>query len=181
MKYKSVAVTARGGPEVLKIVENDLRPPLPGEVRIKVLAVPVCQDDAAVRRGDRPWLEEIPFVPGYSILGIVDAVGKGVTRVAVGDRVAALTNFGGYAEYIYWDADQLVHMPINLDPAEAVVLILNYLIPMQVMHSVVKVKPGDKVLIIGASGGTGTAFMDLGKAEGLELYGIASSSKHKIL
>jgi len=181
MKYKSIIVTKRGGPEVLQIVENELRKPLPGEARIRILATPVVQDDVAVRVGNRPFLAKVPFVPGYSILGVVDAIGEGVANVAVDDRVAALTNFGGYAEYIFWDANQLVHVPETLDPTEAVVLILNYLVPLQVMHSVVQVMPGDKVLIIGASGGTGSAFLDLGRQAGLKMYGIASKKKHKLL
>ena len=81
MKYKSIIVTKRGGPEVLEVIENDLRPPLPSEARVKILATHVCQDDAAVRIGNRPFLAKIPFVPGYSILGVVDAVGEGVTNV----------------------------------------------------------------------------------------------------
>jgi NADPH:quinone reductase-like Zn-dependent oxidoreductase len=94
MSYKSVIVTKRGGPEVLQIIENDLRAPLPGEVRIRILATSVCQDDIGARIGNRPFLPKIPFVPGYTILGVVDAIGEGVTNVAVGDPVAALTNFG---------------------------------------------------------------------------------------
>ncbi|MBN1428806.1 MAG: zinc-binding dehydrogenase [Anaerolineae bacterium] len=181
MKYKSIVATQRGGPEVLQIVENELRAPGNGEARIRIQAVPVVQDDVAARVGNRPFLPKTPFLPGYAILGMVDAVGEGVTEVAVGDRVAALTNFGGYAEYIYWKAKQLVHVPEKLDPAEAVVLILNYLVPLQVMHTVVRVKPGDRVLIIGASGGVGTAFLQLGKLAGLKMYGLASPSKHKVL
>ena len=73
-------------------------------MRIRILATPVCQDDIATRIGNRPFLPKIPFVPGYSILGVVDAIGEAVTSITVGDRVAALTNFGGYAEYIFWDA-----------------------------------------------------------------------------
>jgi NADPH:quinone reductase-like Zn-dependent oxidoreductase len=110
---------------------------------------------------------------------VVGAVGGGCQLR--GDRVAALTNFGGYAEYIDWDAEQLVHVPASLDQAEAVVLILNYLVPLQVMHTVVQVRPGDEILIIGASGGTGTAFLDMGRLAGLKMYGIASKEKHKIL
>lgn len=181
MKYKSVIVTRRGGPEFLKIIENDLRAPLAGEARIKILAIPVCQDDIAARVGNRPFLPKIPFVPGYSILGVVDAIGEGVTSVTVGDRVAALTKLGGYAEYIYLDEQKLVHVPETLDPAEAVILILNYLVAYQVLHRIVRVKPGDKVLIIGASGGVGTAFLQLGKIADLKMYGIASASKHSTL
>jgi len=181
MKYRSVVVTARGGTEVLQVVENELREPSPREAKIRILAAPVCQDDIEVRKGNRPVLEKIPFVPGYSFIGDVEAVGEGVTNVVVGDRVAALTNFGGYAEYIYWDAEQLVHVPPTLDPAEAVVLLLNYLVAIQTMHTVVQVKPGDKVLIIGASGGVGTAYLQLGKLGGLKMYGLASPSKHSTL
>ena len=108
-------------------------------------------------------------------------VGAGVTRVAVGDRVAALTNFGGHAEYIYLDEEQLVQVPAALDPAEAAVLILNYLVAYQVLHRVAKVKPGDKVLIIGASGGVGTALLQLGRLSSLKMYGLASRNKHKAL
>ncbi|MGD9101538.1 MAG: medium chain dehydrogenase/reductase family protein [Anaerolineae bacterium] len=181
MKYKSVIVTKRGGPEVLQVIENDLRAPSPGEVRIRTLATPVCQDDVAARIGNRPFLAKVPFTPGYSILGEVDAVGEGVANVAVGDRVAALTVFGGYAEYIFWDAEKLVHVSTTLDPAEAVVLVLNYLVAYQALHRVAQVKPGDKVLIIGASGGVGTAFLQLGKLANLKIYGLASRSKHNVL
>jgi NADPH:quinone reductase-like Zn-dependent oxidoreductase len=181
MQYKSVVVTRRGGPEVLKVIENDLMAPSIGKARIKIQATPVCQDDIAVRVGNRPFLAKPPFVPGYSILGVVDAIGEGVNQIGVGDRVAALTNFGGYAEYIYLDEEQLVIVPGELDPAEAVILILNYLVPFQILHRVAKVNPGDKVLIIGASGGVGTAFLQLGKLAKLTLYGLASESKHSIL
>jgi NADPH:quinone reductase-like Zn-dependent oxidoreductase len=181
MKYKSIVVTKRGGPEVLEIVENDLRPPSAGEARIRILATAVCQDDIATRIGNRPFLPKIPFVPGYTMLGVVETIGEGVTNVAVGDRVAALTNYGSYAEYIYWAEEGLVHVPTTLDPAEAVTLILNYLVAYQVLHRTAEVKAGDKVLIVGASGGVGTAFLQLGKLAGLTMYGIASQSKHHVL
>jgi NADPH:quinone reductase-like Zn-dependent oxidoreductase len=179
--YKSIIVTERGGPEALQVIDNELRAPLPGEARIRVLATPVCQDDIAARVGNRPFLPKLPFVPGYSILGVVDAVGQGVTEVAAGDHVAALTQLGGYAEYIFLDEHQLVPVPETLDPAEAAVLILNYLVAYQVLHHVAQVKPGDKVLIVGASGGVGTAFLQLGQLAGLKMYGLASRSKHHIL
>jgi len=79
--YKSIIVTERGGPEALQVVENELREPGPREVRIRILATPVCQDDIAARVGNRPFLPKLPFVPGYSILGVVDAVGREVVFV----------------------------------------------------------------------------------------------------
>ncbi len=181
MKYKSIVVTQRGGPEAIQIVENELRPPIEGEARIRILATAVCQDDVAIRVGNRPFLKEPPFVPGYSFIGIIDAIGEGVRNVKVGDRVAALTKYGSHAEFIYWDARELVLVPESLDPAEAVTLILNYLVAYQILHRVVQVKAGDKVLIIGASGGVGTAFLQLGQLARLEMYGLASPSKHHVL
>jgi len=181
MTYKSVVVTKRGGLEALQIAENDLRPPAQGEARIRILATPVCQDDVAVRVGNRPFLKKPPFVPGYACIGVVDAVGENVTGVAVGDRVATLTNYGSHAEVIYWEAQELVHVPESLNLAQAVTLILNYLVAYQILHRVAQVKAGDKALIVGASGGVGTAFLQLGRLAGLKMYGLASVGKHPIL
>lgn len=181
MKYKSVLVTQRGGPETVQIVENELRPPLPGEARIRVIATPVCQDDVAIRLGKRPFLKKPPFIPGYTFIGTVEAIGENVTQVAAGDRVAALTQYNSHAQVIYWNAHELVHVPQSLDPAEVVTLILNYLVAYQILHRVAQVKAGDKVLIVGASGGVGTAFLQLGHLAGLNMYGLASASKHNIL
>jgi len=181
MRYKSVIVTKRGGPEVLQVIENDLRAPSAGETRIKILATSVCLPDVQARYGHTPIAPKVPFVPGYAIIGVVDAIGKGVTNAAVGERVAALTIFGGYAEYIYLDEEALIPTPDALDPAEAVTLILNYIVAYQTLHRSAKVKAGDKVLIIGASGGVGTALLQLGKLANLRMYGIASKSKHHIL
>jgi NADPH:quinone reductase-like Zn-dependent oxidoreductase len=181
MKYKSVIVTRKGSPEVLKIIENDLRAPAAGEARIKILATCVGRTDIGYRNGELSFAPKIPFVPGYEILGVVDSVGQGVTNVAVGDRVAALIGHGGYSEYIYLMKEHLVHVPATLDPAEAVTLILNYLTAYQMLHRSVQVKAGDKVLVIGASGGVGTALLQLGKLANLTMYGTASRSKHTML
>jgi NADPH:quinone reductase-like Zn-dependent oxidoreductase len=181
MKYKSVIVTQKGSPEVLKIIENDLRAPVAGEARIKILATCVGRTDVGYRNGQLSFAPKIPFVPGYEILGVVDSVGQGVTNVAVGDRVAALIGHGGYSEYIYLGKEHLVHVPATLDPAEAVTLILNYLTAYQMLHRSVQVKAGDKVLVIGASGGVGTALLQLGKLANLTMYGTASRSKHAML
>jgi NADPH:quinone reductase-like Zn-dependent oxidoreductase len=181
MHYKSVIVPKRGGPDVLQVVENELRPPSSGEARIKILATPVCLPDVQARYGQTPIAPKVPFVPGYAIIGVVDAVGTGVTTAAVGDRVAALTVMGGYAEYIYLGEGALIPVPGPLDPAEAVALILNYIVAYQTLHRSAKVQPGDKVLIIGASGGVGSALLQLGKLAQVSMYGIASKSKHGIV
>lgn len=181
MKYKSVIVTKRGGPQVLQVSENDLREPAAGEVRIKVLAAGVGRTDINYRYGYSPLSPKVPFVPGYEIMGVVDAVGDGVNGFAVGDRVTALTGYGGYAEMIYLGHEHLVAVPKSLDPAEVVTLTLNYVTAYQMVHRVAKVKAGDKVLINGASGGVGTALLELGKLAGLKMFGTASRTKHNLL
>ena len=181
IKYKSVTVTRRGGPEVLEVVENELREPAAGEARIRVLAVGVGATDVNYRYGYSPLSPKVPFVPGYEIMGVVDAVGSAVTRVKAGDRVAALTGYGGYSEMIYQGQEHLVLVPPSLNPAEVVTLVLNYVTAYQMLHRVAKVKAGDKVLLIGASGGVGTALLQLGKLAGLKIYGTASPAKFNVL
>jgi NADPH:quinone reductase-like Zn-dependent oxidoreductase len=186
MKYKSVIVTRTGPPEVLQLVENDLRPPAAREARIKVLASAVCRPDITIRTGkslysDTPLGKKVPLVPGYSVIGTVDAVGEEVTGVAVGDRVGALTVVGGYTEYLYWKSDRLIPVPVTLDPAQAVTLILNYIVAYQALHRSARVKAGDRVLIIGANGGIGTALLQLGQLAGLRMYALASKTKHAVL
>lgn len=181
MKYKSVVATRRGGPEVLQIVENDLRPPAANEARIKVLAASVTLPEVEARYGRSPFPPKIPFTPGYAVVGVIDAVGAEAAQAKVGDQVAALTVYGGYSEYVYWPEKKLIPVPAALDPARVVPLILNYIVAYQTMRRAAKVKAGQTALIIGASGGIGTAFLQLGRIAGLKMYGIASKSKHAIL
>jgi len=186
MKYRRLIVRKHGGPEVLEIAENELRPPGKGEVRIRVLAASVSRPDVTARRGEALYSgtflgQKLPFTPGYSVIGEVDAAGEGVTQVQPGERVGVLTVIGGYTEVLYWRADRLIPVPAALDPVLAVPLLLNYIVAYQVMHRVAKARPGEKALIIGASGGIGTALLQLGQLAGLEMYAIASQSKHAIL
>ena len=187
VQYKSVTATRFGSAEVLQITEHDLHEPAPGQVRIKVLAASVSGPDVAHRTGDTLYSgtpmgkNKPPFVPGYSVIGDVDAIGEGVTEVAVGDRVGVLTIIGGYTEILYWRSDRLIPVPTTLDPPEAVTLILNYIVAYQTMHRSAKVQPGDIALIVGASGGIGTALLQLGVLTNLKMYGLASKSKHAIL
>lgn len=188
MKYKKVVVPNRGGPEVLRVCEEDLRDPSPGEVRVRIMATPVCMPDVQARYGLSPFRHSIPFVPGYAVIGVVDAIGsekrysnRNTAQFSVGDQVAALTIYGGYAEYIYLVKNQLIPVPPGLDLAEAAIVVLNYMVAYQSLHRSARVKSGDKVLIIGASGGIGTAFLQLGRMTGLKMYGLASQNKHSIL
>ena len=186
MMYRSVIAEKAGSPDVLQVVEKEFRDPAKDEVLIKVLASAVTRPDITVRQGEAlysgtPLGQKFPFVPGYAIIGDVEAVGDEVREASVEDRVGVLTVVGGYTEYLYWRSDRLIPIPKTVDPAEAVTLILNHIVAYQCLHRSAKVKEGDKILIIGASGGIGTALLQLGKVAGLELYAIASKSKHQVL
>ena len=181
MTYKSIVATRRGGPDVLQVVENELRPPVAGEVRLKTLAASVTLPEVEARYGRSPFPPKFPFTPGYAIVGEVDAVGADVTQAKIGDHAAALTVYGGYSEVVYWPAKKLIPVPAALDPGVVVPLILNYIVAYQVLHRSAKARAGQTALIIGASGGIGTAFLQLGRLAELKMYGIASKNKHVAL
>ncbi len=181
-QYRSLIVPRRGGPEVLQVIENDVRPPAKGEARLRVLAASVSLPDVEARYGRSPFPPKLPFTPGYSVVGEIEALGpNAASSHKVGERVAALTVYGGYSEVVYFPVKRLIPVPPALDPAQVVPLVLNYIVAYQAMHRVAKVNAGQKALIIGASGGIGTALLQLGQLTGLKLYGLASQSKHAIL
>ncbi len=181
MKYKRIVVAKRGPPESLRIEACDLREPAGREVRVKVLACSVCQPDVQNRYGLSPFPPKVPYEPGSAIVGTVDAAGPGAAHTVPGTRIAAWPSMGGYAEYLYLPQSRLVPVPSSLDPVEVAPLVLNYVTAYQCLHRRAKVKAGDKVLIVGASGGCGTAFLDLGRLAALKMYGLASGNKSTIL
>ena len=166
---------------MLQIVENELRAPSGDEVRIKIICTGVGFTDVIMRYGNYIFAPKIPFVPGYEIVGIVDALGKKVKGVSIGQRVAALTVHGGYAEYIYLPPEELVAVPDGLDAVEALSLILNYVTAYQMLHREAQVKSGQTVLITGASGGVGNALLQLGQLAGLKMYGTTSKKKQDLV
>ncbi|MGB9435387.1 MAG: medium chain dehydrogenase/reductase family protein [Candidatus Acidiferrum sp.] len=180
-KNVRVILTGLGGPEVLKRVEEELPEPAPGQVRVKVLAAGVAFADVLMRRGLYPGTPRFPFVPGYDIVGDIDAVGAGVTDFRVGQRVAALTMLGGYSQYTLVGAIHLVPVPAGLDPAEAVSLVLNYVTAYQMLHRVARLRSGQSLLVHSAAGGVGTAALQLGKVIGLTMFGTASKPKHELV
>jgi NADPH2:quinone reductase len=180
-KNTRVEITGLGGPEVLKLVEADLPEPGPGQVRVKVLAAGVAFADVLMRRGLYPGVPPIPFAPGYDIVGDVDAVGEGVQDPCLGQRVAALTMIGGYSRYTIVPARILVPVPHELDPAEAVSLVLNYVTAYQMLHRVAQLRAGQRVLVHSAAGGVGTAVLQLSRIAQLSAFGTASKPKHALL
>ncbi|MCL2449859.1 MAG: alcohol dehydrogenase catalytic domain-containing protein, partial [Polyangiaceae bacterium] len=179
--YRAVMLTRMGGPEALEQVALPLAAPGPGEVRVAIRATGAGGTDIAMRRRGYRFAPPLPFVPGYEVVGVVDAVGPGVQRFRVGDRVAALTVYGGYAETMVRPAADFVPVPADLDDADVVALILNYVTAFQAIHRVARVRPGDVALVTGANGGVGTAVLDLLRAAGVNALGAASPSRHDVV
>src|SRR6266542_295470 len=125
--HRRVVITRRGGPDVLALVEEPLPTPQAGEVRVRVEAAGVAFADVLMREGLYPGAPALPFAPGYDIVGTIDAVGPDVAAAQVGERVAALTMIGGYAEYLCVPVRLTVPVPRSVDAAEAVALVLNFL------------------------------------------------------
>jgi len=175
MRHKRIIVTHYGGPDALRVVEEECREPREGEVRVKVLAAGVAMPDVMARQGIHPETPRVPFTPGWDLIGEVERLGKGVSRVEPGQIVAAMPIHGAYAEFVCLPQRELVPVPPGLDPAMAVSIILNYVTAYQMLQHSAKVKPGQRVLFHGASGGVGTALLQLGRLAELKMYGTCSS------
>ena len=170
-----IVVTHYGGPEALKIVDEECRRPKRGEVRVQVLAAGVSSPDVLAREGIHPETPRVPYTPGWDLVGVVDQIGAGISGLELGQTVAAMPICGCYAQYVCLPQRKFIPVPAGLDSAEAVAVILNYVTAFQMLHRSAKVKPGQRALIHGGSGGVGTAFLQLGRLAGLEMYGTCSA------
>jgi NADPH:quinone reductase len=179
--YRAVMLTKKGGPEVLQVVELPIEPPGPGQLRVRVHAAGVCSTDLLMLTGKYRYAPNIPFVPGYEAAAVVEAMGAGVNGFEIGQRVAALTVHGGFAELLVRDAEHFLPIPDAVSDRDAAAVILNYVTAWQMIHRVAKVRPGQTALVTGAAGGVGTAALQLLRLLGVKTYGAASASKHRIL
>jgi NADPH:quinone reductase-like Zn-dependent oxidoreductase len=175
VRYTRIIVTHYGGPDALRLIEEECPEPKDREVRVKVRAAGVSLPDIMAREGIHPETPLVPFTPGWDLVGVVDRLGDSVSGIEVGQIVAAMPISGAYAEFVCLPQRELVPVPSGLDAAEAVSLILNYITAYQMLHRSAKVRPGQRVLIHGAAGGVGTALLQLGRLAGLEMYGTCSS------
>ena len=173
---KRVVVDHYGGPEVLRMVEEEDPRPGPGEVSVKVLAAGVSFTDAQLRAGTYlPGAPKPPFTPGYELVGVVEEIGPDCSTLRVGDRIGALTVWGANADLVCLPELGSVQVPEDLDPAEVVSLLFPYMTAYQVLHRTAMAKSGETVLVHGAAGRVGIAALELGALAGLRLYGTAAS------
>ena len=154
---KRVWITGRGEPDVLQPREEPDPIPAAGELRVRVAYAGVNFAEVMARLGLYPDAPPLPFVPGYEVSGTVDALGDGVDPSWNGERVTAVTRFGGYSEFVCLPPDLVVRTPDSVPDDMAASLPVNYLTAHQMLHQVCSMREGETVLVHGAAGGVGTA------------------------
>lgn len=172
---RGVLLRKPGPPESLQVETLPDPTPGPGQVLIAVRAAGVNFADVLARQGLYPDAPKPPYIPGFESAGDVLALGPGVERLRVGDRVLAYHVGGGYAEKIAVAAERVVPLPASMPYQTAVVIPLNYGTAYVALYRTGPVEPGMRVFVHAAAGGVGLASLDLGRRAGLEMTGAAST------
>jgi len=183
---KAIRVHAPGEPDVLRY-EDAPDPKIgPGQALVRVRAAGVNPVDTYIRAGRYAHMPAMPYIPGGDAAGVVEAVGKDVTNVTVGDRVytaggnARLLN-GCYAELLACDADLVCALPASLSFSQGAAVGVNYATAARALHHKARAIPGETLFVHGASGGVGIAACQLGRAHGLRVIGSAGSERGRAL
>ncbi|HEX7136436.1 MAG TPA: NADPH:quinone reductase [Vicinamibacterales bacterium] len=176
---RAIRVDGFGGPEVMKI---DTAPdPVAGEgqVVVRVRAAGVNPVDTYVRTGTYVVRPQLPYTPGWDAAGEIESVGPGVTAVASGDRVYLATSphSGTYAERIACSASRVYRLPARVTFAQGAALGVPYATAYRALFHRGNAKPGETVLIHGATGGVGIAAVELAHARGLTVIGTGGTGK----
>ncbi|MBS1810711.1 MAG: alcohol dehydrogenase catalytic domain-containing protein, partial [Acidobacteria bacterium] len=170
---KAIVVENCGGPEVLVYSEAEKPVAKPGEALIKVEAIGLNFIDVYHRTGLYPLPR--PFIPGMEAAGTVEAIGEGVTDVAVGDRVAYAMNPGAYAAYATAPAWKLVRIPAEVSAVQAAATMLQGMTAHYLVTSVYPLKAGEIALIHAAAGGVGLLLIQMAKNIGARVIGTVST------
>jgi len=179
---KAVWIPKYGKPDVLEVREGPDPSPRSGEVRVRVHASGINFAEIMARQGLYPDAPPPPMVVGYEASGIIDEVGDGVAERSVGQRVLAMTRFGGYSDLLCVDAGQTYVMPEQMTFEEGAALPVAYLTAYHMLFNVMRVRAGDHILIHQAAGGVGTAALQLCRSVGgVTTYGTGSQRKHQYM
>lgn len=179
MSIRAWQVQQLGEPaDVLTLAETGSPTPGPGQVRVAVRASAVNFADTLLCRGEYQVRPEPPFVPGLEVCGDVLEVGAGVSHVAVGDRVLGATALpaGSYADECLMDADATFAAPAGLDDAAAAALTVSYQTGWLALHRRARIASGEYLLVHAASGGVGSAAVQLGVAAGARVIGVVGGA-----
>jgi NADPH:quinone reductase-like Zn-dependent oxidoreductase len=157
-----------------------LPPPAAGQALVRVEASGISFAEQQMRRGKYYDQPAFPFVPGYDLVGVVEALGPGVPAdgVRAGQRVAALTKTGGWADHVVLPAADLVGVPDRVDPADAETVVVNGVTAWRMLHRSARVRPGQTIVVLGANGGVGSTLVQLARHAGIRVIGTASPGHH---
>jgi NADPH:quinone reductase-like Zn-dependent oxidoreductase len=183
---RQVWVTRSGPPDALQTRSAELRPPAPGEARIAVSHAGVNFADIAARVGAYPGAPRPPFVPGFELSGTIAELGELLAGARPawqqpGAAVVAFTRYGGYADHSNVPVDQLFPLPAGFSMQTAAALPIAYLTAYQALVVMGSVRPGSRVLIVGAGGGLGLAAVEICRVMQATVLAAASSHKHQHL
>jgi synaptic vesicle membrane protein VAT-1 len=179
---RAIWTTGPGGPGALEVRESADPEPGPGQVRIRVRAAGLCFAEVMAAQGLYPDAPKFPAVLGYEAAGLIDAVGEGADIWPEGERVVALTHFGGHADVLTVPVGQVLPIPARKEFEEAAGLPVNYLTAYHMLFRTAHVQPGERVLVHMAAGGVGTAVLQLCQTvKGVETFGTASAAKHEAI
>ncbi|AGB37899.1 quinone oxidoreductase family protein [Natronococcus occultus] len=173
---KAIEVTEYGDSDELAVVDRDVPEPDAGEVRIEIEAAGINFADVMQRRGVYPGGPEAPYVPGMEAAGTIDATAEDVD-LDEGDRVVAMLDRGGYAEYTTANAQMLFPIPDEMSFEEAAGFPVQFLTAHSCLFEWGELEDGESVLIQAAAGGVGTAAVQLASNAGAEVFGTASSEE----
>jgi NADPH2:quinone reductase len=175
---KAIRVNQFGGPEVLKLEEVPTPKPDAGQVLVRVHAAGVNPYDTYMRAGTYAIKPHLPYTPGSDAAGTIEAIGSDVKKVKPGDRVyTAQTLTGAYAEYALALEDQVHRLPQNISFEQGAGVWVPYGTAYHALHHFAKARAGETVLVHGASGGVGTASLQIVRAMGLTVFGTAGTDK----
>ncbi len=177
---KAIVVREFGPAEVMTLEDVPSPSPGPSQVLVGVKACGVNPVDAYIRSGTYAIKPNLPYTPGADIGGIVEATGAGVTRVNMGDRVYAngtVEGHGGYSEATICDESQVHPLPHQISFAQGAAVGVPYGTAWRALFLKANVRPGETVLIHGASGGVGIAATQITRAHGLRVIGTAGSDR----
>jgi NADPH2:quinone reductase len=172
---KAVLCKQLGPPDKLVVEDIPSLVPGKGQVVVSVKAAGVNFPDTLIIQGKYQFKPEVPFSPGGEVAGVVKAVGEGVSGWKPGDRVIAAATWGGFAEELLTDAERLIPLVDKMDYVPASAFILTYGTSYHALKDRAQLKPGETLLVLGASGGVGLAAVQLGKAMGAHVIAAASS------
>ena len=170
---RAIRFLETGGPDVLDLVEIDKPSPKPGQVLIRHEAIGINFIDTYLRSGLYPT--KLPSIPGGEAAGVVAAVGEGVSRFKVGDRVASAGIAGGYADYSVVSADRAVAIPAGIDTQTAAAALLKGMTSEFLLRRLHRVEPGETILIHAAAGGVGQIMVQWAKALGATVIATVGS------